>query len=566
MITAVLGIILLVFFLRNVDNGASPVWLFTGVILVSLGNVMAFLTIDKRLVHFFFILFITTFFLMTMFDVRFGTMQGSDITAEYVTSKITVNDGSWLLARADQGEAYFSSASVSILPAIICKVTGLDLMPIFQWVLRLVIAILPILIFLTVKEIFQNVKLAGLSALIFSQFYFNFNLLNFLIRQGIAEIFLVLTFFLVVKLHRSESKSLAYAVLIPFSMFGLVIGHYTLNYWSVIIIGFIFVLCFAIGSLPKKLLVLFRIVNLKMEKPILSSVFLVFFIAMSAFWIYFTNLTSFLITVHNELSLLSPRTTVISSISQSSWIFNNPAGPIVGYWFILTAALIAFGFVYAIFKIPKRSQHVPWIGGGLIMLGTMGLWVVAGNLMLGLYLDRIYTMGAIFFTTFAAFVLLFADKKLKVVVIIFLLLNLPINMLLPSYQRYVLYTQEKSVNPEVAVNQRYIRVPEFTAAVWLRQHAADNMTFYTDFGNAWYYAGDRVSYLHSEDPPTNTTNVNSVYFIFHYYNLKYSLWQKIIAGSTLGVTETFAIDSYLNSSSVFYNNGEAAITARVQTT
>jgi len=562
-ILAVLSIILLVFFLRHVDNGASTVLLFAGAVLLSLSNVLAFLTVDDYLsnVHFFFVLYVTTFFLLVMYDLRFGILQGCDITIEYTSSKITVTDGAWLLSRA-QGERYFSSASVSLIPAVISKITGLDLMPTFQWTMRLVIATLPIILFLTVREIFKNVKLAAFSALILSQSYFTFTLLTFLVRQGIAEIFLVLTIFLLVKLHQAESNNLAYLILVIFSTFGLVTSHYTLNYWSVIMIIGIFSLCFIIGMLPKKLLLWIKIINLKMEKPIINGVFIIFFIAASVFWIYFTNLTSFLMDIHNELYLLSPTKGVTSSVTQTSWILNNPAGPIVGAWFDFTALLIPVGFLYVLFKMPKRSRHMPWLGGGLVMLGTMALWVAAGSRMLGLFLDRIFTMGELFFTTFTAIPLLLLNKKLKILVILFLLFNLPINMLLPSYWRYALYRPEESIDPKIGVVQRYIRVPEFSAAVWMDKHANRNLTFYTDFGETWFYARYHISIAASEEPPTNSTNT---YFILHYYNLKYGLWQKIFQGSTLALIEDFPIDSLLNNCSVVYSNGEAAIISRMET-
>jgi uncharacterized membrane protein len=551
-IFAVFGAILLVFFLRNVENGAPAILLFSGAVLLGLGNALAFLTVDDYKVHFFFVLYITTFFLLAMYDIRFGVMQGSDITLEYTSAKITVTDGNWLLSRADQGERYFSSVSVSLIPAVMTKITGLDLMPLFQWVMRLIIAILPIVVFMAVKEIFRNVKLAALSALIFSQLYFNFNLLTFLVRQALAEIFLILTIFLLVRLHKTKSNSLAYAILLTFSMFGIVISHYTLNYWSIIMIVGIFTLCFMVGVLPKKLLSWIKIINLKMEKPIINIVFLTFFIVSTGFWIYFTNLTSFLIDIHDELYLLSPNVRVAlgSSVSQSSWILNNPAGPIVGFWFDATALLIPVGFLYVSFKMPKRSRHMPWLGGGLVMLAAMAFWVVAGSRALGLYLDRIYVMGAPFFTAFAAIPLLLMDRKLKILVILFLLFNLPLNMVLPSYQRYVLYRPEELVSPKIAVIQRIIRIPEFTASVWLDRHANKDSIFYTDFIESWFYARYRITFATPDGNPANSTNT---YFVLHYYNLKYCLWQ----GS-----EEFPVDSFLNNCSISYSNGEAAIAIR----
>jgi hypothetical protein len=321
----------------------------------------------------------------------------------------------------------------------------------------------------------------------------------------------------------------------------------------------IFALVFIIGVLPKKLLQWIKIINLKMEKPIINGVFLIFFIAGTAAWIYFTNLTSFLDDIRNELYLLAPSGGVTSQVSQSSWILNNPAGPIVGIWFDLTAFLIPVGFLYAVFKMPKRARHMPWFGGALVMLAAMAFWLVAGSRMLGLYLDRIYLMGAVFFTTFASIPLLLMNKKLEILVILFLLLNLPLNMVLPSYQRYVLYNREESVNPSVGILERVNRIPEFAASVWLDQHVPENLTFYTDQGEAWFYARYRINVA---APPANPANSTETYFALRYYNMKYGLWQQVFQGSTLGLIEEFPVDDFLNNCSVSYSNGEAAIVSR----
>jgi len=556
-ILAVLGILPLVFFLRNVDAGASVALLFGGAILLALSNLLAFLTVDRHKIHFLFVLFVTTFFLITMYDIRFGVLQGSDIVWEYTSARITLNENAWLLSRASLGDRYFTAASISLFPAVVSKVTGLDLMPIFQWILRAVLAILPLAIFQTVQEIFGEIKLSALSALIFAQFYFNFNLLNFLIRQGVAELFLVLTIFSLVKLSRAKSKRLAYASLVAISFFGLVIGHYTLNYWSILMICGIFLLCFIIGYLPKKLLSLLKLSNLRTEKPIIDSVFLVFYIAVSSAWIYFTSFVPFLIDIHNELYLFmdsNGAANVSSNVAQTSWFLNNPAGPVVGFWLDFTLVLIPLGFLYVIFKVRKRSINMPWIGGGLVMLVVLGFWVMAGSRMLGLYVDRIIVIGAIFFTTFMAICVLLVNKKLRIFAIVFLLINLPLNMLVPSYQRYVLYRPEESVPASIAIIQRIIRVPEFTASVWLDQNAINNSTFQTDFLNEWFYAYFNVTIVYSETPPINNTGT---YFLLDYYNLRYGMWQGPVS------ILNFSVSDSLSNSCIVYSNGDAAIIARL---
>lgn len=569
-ILTTIGIIVLVFFLRNVDNGASAILLFAGSIILAAGNVLAFLTVTYHKAPLFFVLFVTAFFLMTMYDIRFNVLQGTDIVFEYTSAKVTLESNIWSLSRAAAGDRYFTAASISLFPTIVSKITGLNLMPIFQWVMRAVLAILPLAIFQTVQEVFGDVKLSALSALIFVQFYYSFNLLNFLIRQGVAELFLVLAIYSLVKVYKGKN-SLAFAVLSIFSMLGLVVSHYTMDYWSVMIFVGIFILCSVISYLPKQFLSFFKFSNFKGEKQVISSVFLIFFICVSLFWIYFTNLIPFLTDVHNEIYLISTSIVhapgaVASTTPVPSWFFHNPAGPVIGFWLDFTLVLVPVGFLCLLFAFRKEPIHMPLILGGLVMMVFVALWVVAGTAMLGVYIDRVITMGFPFFATFIAASILLLNRKLLsnrkrvlrifaiIIPIIFLMVNLPMNMVIPSYQRYVLYQPRDSVNPAVAINQNIIGINEFTASVWLSQHGSENSTYWTDFTNQWFYASFNVGVDYSGVTPINSTGT---YFLLDHYNLQLGMWEGPVS------TLYFPVNDLLGNSSVVYSNGDSAIIAKL---
>jgi uncharacterized membrane protein len=568
-ILTTVGIIVLVFFLRNVDNGASTILLFSGSIILAAGNVLAFLSVAYHKASFFFVLFVTAFFLMTMYDIRFNVLQGTDIVWEYTSSKVTLESNTWALSRAATGDRYFTAASISLFPAIVSKITGLNLMPIFQWVMRGVLAILPLAIFQTVQEIFGDVRLSALSALIFVQFYYNFNLLNFLIRQGVAELFLVLIIYSLVKVYKGKN-SLVYSALSVFSILGLVVSHYTMDYWTVMIFVGIFILCAVISYLPKELLSFFQFSNFKGEKQVINSVFLIFLICVSLFWIYFTNMLPFLTDIHNEIYLISTQIVhvpgaVAATTPTSSWFLNNPAGPVVGFWLDFTLVLIPVGFLCLLFTFRKEPIHMPWILGGFVMMLFVAIWVLAGTAMLGVYLDRVLAMGAPFFVTFIAASILLVNKKLLlnkkrvlrifaiIIPIIFLMVNLPVNMIIPSYQRYVLYQPRDSVNPAVAINQNIIGVNEFATSVWLDQHASQNSTYWTDFTNQWFYASWNVSIGYSGTTPINNTGT---YFLLDHYNLQFGMWEGPVS------TLYFPVTNLLGNSSVVYSNGDSAIIAK----
>lgn len=568
---ATIGIIVLVFYLRNVDNGASPILLFAGSIILAASNVLAFLTVTYHKAPFFFVLFVTSFFLMTIYDIRFNVLQGSDILSEFTSAKVTLESNTWSLSRAASGDRYFTAASISLFPAIASKITGLDLMPIFQWVMRAVLAVLPFAIFQTVQEIFGDVKLSALSALIFVQFYYNFNLLNFLIRQGVAELFLVLTIYCLVKVYKGKN-GLAYTILTIFSMLGLVVSHYTMDYWAIMIFVGIFILCAVVSYMPKKLQSFFKFSNFKGEKQVINNVFLVFFICLSLFWIYFTNLIPFLTDIHNEVYLISNSFVqtpgaVAATTPTSSWFLNNPPGPVIGFWLDFGLVLIPVGFLCLLFTLRKEPVHMPWILGGLVMMVFVAIWALSGKAMLGVYIDRVITMGAPFFVTFVAASLLLLNKKLlsnkkralqifaTIFLIIFLMVNLPMNMVIPSYQRYVLYQPRESVNPAVSIEQHIVGLNEFTASVWLDQHASDNTTYWTDPTGDWFYPTWNLTIDYTQTTPTNSTGT---YFLLDHYALQLGMW--VGPASTL----YFPVNNFLGNSSVVYNNGDSAIIAKAE--
>jgi uncharacterized membrane protein len=558
-----------VFFLRNVDNGASTILLFAGSIILAAGNVLAFLSVTYHRAPFFFVLFVTAFFLMTMYDIRFNVLQGSDIAFEYVSAKTTLETNTWSLARAAAGDRYFTAASISLFPAIVSKITGVNLMFVFQWVMRAVLALLPLAIFQTIQEIFGDIKLSALSALIFVQFYYNFNLLNFLIRQGVAELFLVLTIYSLVKVYKGKN-SFAFALVSVFSMLGLVVSHYTLDYWTIMIFVGIFILCWAVSRFPKQLLSFFKFSNFKGEKQVINGVFLIFFICLSLFWIYFTNIIPFLTDVHNEIYLISNLLVhtpgaVAATTPTSSWFLNNPAGPVVGFWLDFVLVLVPAGFLCLLFRFRKEPVHMPWIMGGLVMMAFVAVWVVSGKAMLGVFVDRVITMGVPFFVTFVAASILLLQRKLlsnkkrvvqvlaTAIVVIILVVNLPMNMIVPTYQRYVLYQPIQSVNPAVAINQDIIGVNEFAASVWLDQHASGSSTYYTDFTNQWFYAIWNVSVDYSETTPINNTGT---YFLLDHYNLQLGMWEGPVS------TLHFPVNDLLGNSCVVYSDGDSAIIAK----
>ncbi|MCJ7634621.1 hypothetical protein MUP77_19795 [Candidatus Bathyarchaeota archaeon] len=555
----IVGVMMLVWYLRFVETGVPIQLLFAGVILISFGNMLAFVTlhIKSNNVHFLFVLFLTTFILINLYTIRFGSLQGSDVLFEYTSARTTIEQGTWALGRSSF-EYYFSSLSVSLVPALLSKITGANLFLTFEVIMRLVAAMLPLTIFVTVKAIFRNTKLAGLSALLFSQLYFNFILLPSLMRQFMAEIAFVLTILILVRMYRKKSSNLWALTIILFGfIFGLVAYHYTVAYWAVIILLSLFLFESIVPSLPKKMLKIMKGSHLLRRRRILRVEYFLLFLVLLVSWTVLTNIVNFVFAIHNQTFLLGSESIPVGSAIgkyQTGWLTGSATGPVTTAWFLLGGLFAAIGFLYFIFKVPKQTRHLPWIFGALVMFIAVAIWITpsfSGGLI---SLDRVYLIGSIFFTTFSAGLLLKINSKLKVVIVIFLLLNLPINMLLLANQNYVLYQKESNVSPSLEMIQNILREPSFVLSEWLSAHKsnetiirADNPTGYRSlFLNAQFYA-QIFPFIPSA---YNGTGL----FFFHYLNIKYGLWQ---TGEQSYAT--FSPEIVFNQTSVFYNNGQAML-------
>jgi hypothetical protein len=320
--------------------------------------------------------------------------------------------------------------------------------------------------------------------------------------------------------------------------------------------------------LPTSLQLLCKSTITKDSKQVMSITLLIFLICISLFWIYFTNLHPFLIDIHNEAYLITSQITQVSgqissTTPTSSWFFNNPAGPFVGFWLDFTLVLVPIGLLLLFFKFKKDSTQTFWVFAGLTMMLFVAIWVLAGNAMLGVYLDRVLVMGFPFFATFIASSLLmlphfFRKRRLiKICAIaipfLFLATNLPMNMVIPSYQRYVLYMPRDNVFPTVSINQYIIGENEFAMSAWLAGHSSQNTTYWTDFANQWFYCINNVTIDYDQTVPVNST---ATYFLLDHYNLL-GMWR--------GPTDTlfFSSDQLLKNCSVIYSNGDSALIAKL---
>ena len=145
-------------------------------------------------------------------------------------------------------------------------------------------------------------------------------------------------------------------------------------------------------------------------------------------------------------------------------LFGSPLGLWVDNWLRFEMILCLLGFLFLVLR-RKDSKTFLWLVGSGVFFGLFLFVTFVPNVSTsyGSFL-RVYITGFFLFCTLSALALLELDKKLKGISLIFLFLNLPVQMLLPVNQRYVLYHPKESVSPADAVSPLYVTEAEFAAS------------------------------------------------------------------------------------------------------
>jgi len=153
-------------------------------------------------------------------------LSGADIFVEYYFASKTYNQGIWdpLVS-----ESYNTALSITILPAMISTLSGIDLITLFKLLYPLIFSFVPIILFKAYMRIMDQ-KEAFFSVFYFISIFPFFTELLQIGKQMIAEVLLALmTYFVLVNEKMMRRRVLAS---ILFLSFALVYSHYgTYFFW-----------------------------------------------------------------------------------------------------------------------------------------------------------------------------------------------------------------------------------------------------------------------------------------------------------------------------------------------
>lgn len=528
-----------------------------GVMIASAGIVLSFMASDKNPILTKYILLLVClmyFSLVIMPFVRFRSLSGDDMLYEFLAAESTEVHGwntfaSMQSLYVDPGHtAYLSCVGVTILPSIIHEITGLGLVEVMKFVLSGIVSLTPVLIYINAKEIFSSQKVAILSSIIFSESYFAFSSVNIQgMRQSIAVLFVLLSFFTIARLVGTRGRK-AYFIMLVFSLFGIFSNHYTTAYLS---IGLFFFLMVS-SHLILKAKTLRRLLKVeigfqhKQSSPVMFS--LIFLLVSSLTWFFAIPSSPFPVHLSNLEGLLSPRVVPTPDFITTKFALSgSPLGPWVDNWLRFGAVLSFLGFLSLLLRKKDLKKFLWFIGSGMFFGLFLVVTLVPGISTLYGGIMRVYVTGFFFFCTLEAIALLELSKRLKGVLLVFLFLNLPMQMLLPVNQRYVLYHPEESVSPIDAVSNIYTTEAEFAAASWMRSHVPTEEYISVDYRGYvnLYYANH---FLLRSTTGGGDYLYDSRYLWFHQFASGHGLWFEKDG------TKTFNFSLAIAKSNVIYND------------
>ena len=564
---ALLGSGLLQYYLLNVD--LLSIWLLvSSAIIAAVGVLLSFRSIEvaKGNKNYAILTICITYFSLVIIPfVRFNSLSGNDMLFEFMAAQNTLAHGwntlsslqSWYVGASHLG--YMSGLSITVLPVMITKITGLNMVFVFKFVLSGIIATTPLLIYLTVKETFRNSKLAVLSSIIFSEFYYSFQSISVQgARQSIAILFVLFSLFVIAKLL-NKNRCRSYFLLLPLFLFGIVFSHYTITYLSIVL----FLSFTIISTLLSKNKLIRNVFKVNFHEIPFTLHLLQFvsaiFIVLSLIWFLAVPSSRLQIDLHNIMSLSQGRSLPAFDTVSTQYISGSPLGPWIDYWLYFGVILIIVGYLFLLFSKKDARISLFLISGGMffaLILASFvipNFWAIYGGFL------RSYITGYFVLCTFAAVALLAFDKKLRGLLLpAFLILSLPMGLLLPANERYVLYHPEETVSPTVAIAQNYVTDSEFAASVWVKNYVPVGEQISTDYRGAvnMYYANHPMLTV---NPPTFPDYYySSSYLYLTHFAVSYGLWLTPLTEQV----DNIDVNSIIACNNIIYDDGNMVLSNR----
>lgn len=508
---------------------------------------------------------------------------GYDIFNEYYSALITIKNSYWAFQDPGNNNAMLSS---TILPSILVKVSGINLIWILKLIYPLIFSFVPLGLYQIARKFIEN-RLAFLSTFYFMAVYVFFTEMLQLAKQEIAELFFIILILLIISNKPNKMKKSI--LLIIFSL-SLISSHYGLSYLFLIILVFVLILLFVIENplfikLTNKI---FGACGLKfrnsehISQRNLTLTFVLFFYVFALAWYTYASNSSILDTVtgigqniYFSISELFNHTYVqgLDKITSELGILHG----INRQLYLITQIFLVFGFVSVLFKkqIKIGNEYLGLSAGAFLLLVlSITLPYFASALQTSrifqislLLLSPFFVIGClqfleiinkIFIKSSPKKYLKFTTQFISIFLVIFFLFNSALiyevgGELTPSFAI-------RSLNSNV--DYVYFNPQEIISAEWLT-NVQGNRTVYSDVYRFTLFLGFGLNKIQSLTQYRSSTNItlpnNSIIYLGTHNVKNDELIINSYKESGYGAPVTIKIDKLFQDKNKVYENGGSEI-------
>lgn len=237
--------------LRLNNGGDNLLSMITLGMIIVISGVLLFFNISVQ--KYSYAIYSISLGLLLLVSLRGSGIIGHDIFQEYRVFMLTYGNGFWDL-QSSVGNPYNACLSITILPTILSRISGIDTAFTLKLTFQLIFATLPVVLFALYRKVLP-IKYAFLAVFYFISVPIFFTDFPFMIRQEMALLFFALT---VLFLTNTTLKTTNKNVLVIIFSTSMILSHYSTSYVALIILSITSILAF----IPRHWYVRF-IVNLK---------------------------------------------------------------------------------------------------------------------------------------------------------------------------------------------------------------------------------------------------------------------------------------------------------------
>lgn len=555
----VAGSVIMHFYFYNVDLNPQPIFiLYLGIALQATSSTTLLLDLLKKedsevSLSFYSLYIFTLAFSQTMINLtRFSILPGTDLLVEVQTAQVTFDENRWDFSRVST-ERYASSLAVTILPSVFAGATGVSNIYYLVGSLNSIFgSLIPVISAFVVSRLFGTVKIGIFSSVLLAQNYFFYYSVNLIMKTTLAVTLLLLGILC------STYKNRGYKALGAVFLSLVVAMHYTIG---ILALFFLASLSF-IGRLMK---------DHQSSTPLIHGSVLAIVAGAVVGWLTLVsrpvsnNIGNILTSSGTLISELSTRLTAGRSSllkgAETGYVLAAPLDPVGSAFLYGQNALILLGAVILsaeviqsrinwtylkpllttlssrvkIWRDPDGSSAT-YILAGFSFLALSAAWIVLPVVSSHLSTFRMLGLGlmiAPFFMAVALYRFLGSLVILKAFAIIFLLLMLPMNMLITSHERSVLYHPIERLEPARQLDMMSTQYPtnyDLQLAQWLTKYLPSGGQVRTDavgrFAMRVFLPSNaNISWVQTYEPQGWTTYRDpSRYFLLNEKSVEHDLW------------------------------------------